>query len=299
VITLTSEEIQQAWDEIVTARRAVECGNIFVTIKHPTQKQRDFARTVSSSIERRLKSAGVITRDEAEKACEQRKIWTPEHETKAKALRDKILKCEKTAAASQLEEVKKRSAQQAYDDRLALMKLERGRWSVLSSSCENIADEFFFRILAVSCIEYADHPGKRIWYSVRDLMSDPRTNFTSHVISELRIFIHGFTIEVIRTLARNPTIYSRWQICQENGMRFFEQPTASLNTNQLNLCYWLRYYSQTMKAFGTPPDGVLEIDDHYDNWVKEKIAEMESGLSDNGKGKGIKKDTHVFSRRTR
>lgn len=293
----TKERVREAWDEIRTGVRYAECSGISVALTYPRDDVLHRAFRVSQGVADMAKNQGILSRDMSKSELKTRGLYTDFDAKRSESLRQQIENRAQIAEQSSvadaepiMRQVRKMSSE--------LNVLERSLTTWMPKTAESLGDQVFFNILACYCTELRAMPGRKLWPRYQNIVDDQRLGFVSNVHLEIKDMLYGVPVDVVRAVARDPSVSIRWAICEQNGMAFFSGSTAELNLNQVHLCHWLRYYHESQKAFGSCSKDILDNDQLFDNWVQNRLQELRDQSSGGGKPGGrTKVETHIFTKK--
>lgn len=273
-IEIDNNELDKYLNIIFTGSKFVEIDDIFLIFKQPDNLINMKAQLIyESALDQALKD-GFLSRDKIEELIEERGIFTEFDRDKISRLESKlegqrVLLGKTTKVKANQDRLKK--VIKDLEEQISEIRIKKS--SKLMMSAETKAEEERYNFLCWACTY--NELNERYWFELNDFMKEIDIDFRDKVLSSFARFYNGFTIDIIRYIARNNLWRIRYITSQKTSDPLFGRPTTDYTPDMLNLAFWTNYYNNIyeMMPEDRPSDSIIEDDEALDAYMNSFYEE--------------------------
>ena len=292
---LSYEELDALFEEVKSGEKCVIVeGRVFI-LRYPTQEDLDYCKRIQQIYTLKFKGSSP-TSDEIPqylgsegKSLDIESLEKQQYKLKRVVEDKKIIENEQSLlyyskelskVSIELNQAKKITEQSESMERFALDK--------------KIRDYIYYYMLR-NCVYHYTRPN-----SVEKFFNESiqrYSHWSSKLLQPFLEFYIGNNDKIMRQLSRHGRVASLWKISCNTGSGFFRGSSSEYTPLQVKLCFWLSYYGDVYKNLGAPDsDTLVEDDQAFDDWVKNKVKEMKNKkrLSKAELEKRIKEELEIF-----
>ena len=273
-MTLLYEEVENYLLRIFTGIEYMSIYEKFLIFKQPTNEIKQRAGFEHQQIYEKAIKCGMLPKEELEDLVERRNLFTSVDRNKLKKLHEQL--------NGQGLLLSKTTRIKANQDRILrvigrlkkeIIEIESKRFSVLSLSAENRADEECTFIICSKCVYKND--GSLYWSNYEEASNETGLEFKNSILSKFITFYSGIKTSAIREIARHNLWRIRYINSQKTSESLFGIPTSEYSIDQLNLVYWSNFYQNIYEMLpeDRPSDIIIDDDNALDSYLKAYYEE--------------------------
>ncbi len=250
-------------------------GPLFIVFSHPEARDILKSRHIREVALKEAIEAGLASVEDINDLIENGGVIKPETEAEIKEVSSKIKAQEKLLSMTKIpgrrvpiEEVLKR-----LEDKLTELQSEASGLYYLTS--EKKADEVAMLYMAWSCTYTLD--GERLWKEFSDFEGETDLILRASTLRNFSYFNAGYSIRIVRYLARHSIWRIRYVAATKLGGRLFTREYNDLTTDQLSLLYWSNHYQSIyeMMPNDQPDDDIIKDDEALDTYMEAYFKKRE------------------------
>ncbi len=257
-------------------------GSRYVVFSHPDARDILKSRHIRQISLEEAVDAGLPTTKDIDELIESGSVVSPETEAEIKDISSKIKAQEKLLSMTKLpgRRLPIEEALKGLGEKLIDLQSEASSLYYLTS--EKKADEVSMLYMAWASTYTLE--GERLWEGFEDFEKEIDLFLRTSVLRNFSYFNTGFSIRIVRYLARHSLWRIRYIAATKIGGRLFTREYNDLTTDQLSLLYWSNHYQSIYEMMPNeqPDDDIIKDDEALDSFME---AYFKSREQDKNEGK--------------
>lgn len=256
-------------------------GRVFI-FRSPNIEEINYANFIYSQSYNRYKKQGMLTVDELLNLARRNDEWDDSDDNYYNRF-DDLVKTIKEQSNSEDRLKRANELREEIVDRYN---------SITSCSIEQIAIEDKIKYL-IKCVTEKENGGP-LWKTDADFNNETNQALLYQLIGAY--LKNEINESIIRKIARSAQWRIRWNVGKENIQSLLGVHIHDLNDQQLSLLYWSQIYDSAYNSMEPPSDEIVEDDDKFDKWLKEKNDEDKRERKNKSFDKQTKKKRGFYDR---
>jgi hypothetical protein len=114
---------------------------------------------------------------------------------------------------------------------------------------------------------------ERLWGSYEEFLNSESKLLVAGLSNKVIEFINGFSMTLLRKIARHPSWRTRWISATKTGQSLFKGNISEWDQNKTYLCFWSNLYDSVYEIYPPVEKFILENDERLDNFLESRNKE--------------------------